>query len=203
MEGSVCSAKLSQNRRLASVRCRTALQQSPTAGRRPRQKARSSSTAADLCSKLRIARGSPPCSRSLQSGCRTADMSANRSLQRPARANSVAETASAAAQLGGSPCMQRQLAGSHCRLVCERWRGGAAELCKKLPPRLRILRQSCEFFGEAFACNGSWPLQQTGLPAMQDDTSHNSVEFLQLFSARANYLGKPNPIATLRRTSSK
>ena len=91
---------------------------------------------------------------------------------------------SAAAQLGGSPRLQRQLAGSHCRLVCERWRGGAAELCKKLPPRLRILRQSCEFFGEAFACNGSCPLQQTGLPAMQDDSSHNSAEFLQLFNVQ-------------------
>ena len=90
----------------------------PTAGRRPRQKARGSS--AGLCSKLRIPRGSPACSRSflqraaLQTCLRIAAHGGGRlRMQILLRKQLQLRIAR------GNPCMQqRQLAGSDCRLVC-------------------------------------------------------------------------------------
>ena len=154
----------------------------PTAGRRPRQKARGSS--AGLCSKLRIPRGSPACSRS--------------SLQRAALQTRLRIAAHGGGRLRmqillrkqlqlriarGNPCLQqRQLAGCHCRLVCcEGRRSCCARSCWRVSANTAAVLQSCEFFGEALACNVSFQIERAGLPAIQDPTADNSAEFLKLF----------------------
>ena len=152
------------------ARCRTALQQSvPPPAVDPGKKL---AAAAGLCSKLRIPRGSPACSRSflqrtaLQTRLRIVE---NCSMpRRPAPgANSAAETASAA-NSSGKPLLA---AAAACRVplqTCLLRKGAQLLLCKKLLTRLckhcaagtAAVLQSCEFFGEALACNVSFQLQR-------------------------------------------
>ena len=181
-------------RRIGSVWPRCALPHSvatirPTAGRRPRQKARSSTGApAGLCSKLRIPRGSPACSRSF--------------LQQAPHCRHVCESQHAAAAGSCKFCCGNSFscctargkplhAAAACRVPLQTCllRKTAQLLCKKLLTRLQTLRQlELRPFSKAanssgkpsLATNASFQLERTGLPAMQDARLLQTI--LQSFS---------------------
>ena len=139
--------------------CRTALQQSvpPPAVDPGKKLAAAPPGCAASCEFL----GEAPLAES-----RTADTSANRSTRRrpTPHANSAAETASAA-NSSGKPMLA---AAAACRVPLQTrlLRRTGQLLCKKLLTRLckhcaagtAAVLQSCEFFGEALACNVSFQL---------------------------------------------
>ena len=150
------------------ARCRTALQQSvpPPAVDPGKKLAAAPPGCAASCEFLGEAprAAGTPCR---EPHCRHVT-SANRITQRrPARrANSAAETVSAA-NSSGKP-LHAAAAACRVRLQTRLLRRTAQLLCKKLLTRLckhcaagtAAVLQSCEFFGEALACNVSFQLQR-------------------------------------------
>ena len=75
----------------------------------------------------------------------------------------ISRAALAAAQLSLEELLPADLSAKHCDAAVQE----AVVASANTEPAAATVQQSCEFFGEALACNVSFQLERAGLPAVQ------------------------------------